>query len=411
MANQYMQPWFDQLSQGVAVANSLRQAALQQQQLDQAKAQFQSEMDLRNREFGMQQQMERASLIGQGAKPVDASGNTQEPMPQPNSLPMLPGQPVTDPNAQGTTNVPADAGRDITVGGSTLQVPTLVDKMNNEIAQQKAIEQQTMPTAGQIFGDELPPGADPNVPVPNAGQVLAGRAYGVGLRAQQQTGPKLVAHQITADDQGNQTLVRTYDDGSVQETPLKAKGRSDKFGNPEVAAATTSARALTENQRQESANKALTDYQKSSKEESELQQESLALGTALKTGQHYVDKNGNLKKFDPAVTDEEKAAQLEDMRNRLGVVQNRLQQVVADKNGAMNRYADLSGNNNARPQVSTAAAQAGYRAGVGTQQPKALLPPKAAQQLKRGIVTTFRNGQRWTLDANGQPAQVQSQGN
>lgn len=39
------------------------------------------------------------------------------------------------------------------------------------------------------------------------------------------------------------------------------------------------------------------------------------------------------------------------------------------------------------------------------QGPSAGLPPEAVKQLKEGIVTTFRNGQKWTLK-NGQPAKV-----
>jgi hypothetical protein len=35
------------------------------------------------------------------------------------------------------------------------------------------------------------------------------------------------------------------------------------------------------------------------------------------------------------------------------------------------------------------------------------LPPEAAAKLKQGVITTFGNGQKWTLDQNGQPKKVQ----
>lgn len=40
-------------------------------------------------------------------------------------------------------------------------------------------------------------------------------------------------------------------------------------------------------------------------------------------------------------------------------------------------------------------------------QPVVTLPPAAVSQLQPGKVTTFRNGQRWTMGADGQPQQVQ----
>jgi hypothetical protein len=42
---------------------------------------------------------------------------------------------------------------------------------------------------------------------------------------------------------------------------------------------------------------------------------------------------------------------------------------------------------------------------VTAQQPQTL-PPEAAAKLKKGQVTTFGNGQQWTIDQNGQPQRV-----
>lgn len=350
-ANQYMQPWFDTLSQGVQVAQQLRQAALQQQALEQAKQQFAAQQDLHEREFGLQQQLAKSAAIQQGAKPVDPNANTSEPMPELNPLSMVPGQPQFQDS--GTTNVPADTGRTISVGGSTLQVPTLQDKLNQEIAQQQAIEKGTMPTAGQIFGNELAPGADPNVPVPNAGQVLAGRAYAQGMRGQQPQAPQGSYKDYSDNNSGHVT--RIFFDGAGNE--LKRVDLGKVVGEKDPAGGAAGEKQVTPDAALASRNKALEDYQKSSKEESDLEQQTLALGTALKSGQHYVDKNGTLKRFDPSATPEEIAAQQDSMRGDLAMKQKRLMEVIAEKNDAMQRYGPT-------PQVSTAQAQAAIRKGM-----------------------------------------------
>lgn len=56
-----------------------------------------------------------------------------------------------------------------------------------------------------------------------------------------------------------------------------------------------------------------------------------------------------------------------------------------------------SGQRPAKPDAAPAAAPAAA---------STALPASAASQLKKGVVTTFGNGQKWTLDANGQPKQV-----
>src|SRR5581483_913348 len=80
-ANQYMQPFFDTLSQGVQVAQSLRQAAMQQQQLQQAKDEFEQRQNLAQQEFQAKQQGDLASQLQTGAHVVDANGNVNVPAP------------------------------------------------------------------------------------------------------------------------------------------------------------------------------------------------------------------------------------------------------------------------------------------------------------------------------------------
>lgn len=67
-ANQYLQPFFDSLSQGVQVANSLRQAAQQQQQFDR-------DMKLREGQQALNQQQQYYNAVQSGATPVDKNGN------------------------------------------------------------------------------------------------------------------------------------------------------------------------------------------------------------------------------------------------------------------------------------------------------------------------------------------------
>lgn len=54
-----------------------------------------------------------------------------------------------------------------------------------------------------------------------------------------------------------------------------------------------------------------------------------------------------------------------------------------------------------QPVASTAPAPAA---------PAASIPDSAAKRLKKGVVTTFGNGQRWTIGADGKPQQVQAAG-
>lgn len=205
-ANQYMQPFFDSLSQGVQVAQSLRQASMQQQQLQEAQREFNARQALSEQEAGLQQNLDKASMIGQGATPVDASGNVNVPAPQPVQTTTKPPVPIAGStlldklnaniripsvglaNTGQTANVPADASKPtVSIGGSTLQPATPLDKLNASIAAQRATEQATWPTAKQIFGDDLPPGADPDLRMSEnqVGSVLGSRSFAQELKNRQ----------------------------------------------------------------------------------------------------------------------------------------------------------------------------------------------------------------------------------
>lgn len=163
--SQYTQPFFDSLSQGVQVAQSLRQAALQQQQLQQAHDEFQQQQQLKQQEFAANQQQSLAAALSNGAKPVDASGNvnvaapvaqstlTPSPAaspfaPQPGGAAPLPtGASSMTPSLNfgtgATANVAADPGRgSVSIGGQKLQVQTPADKFQEQLGQQGQLEKQ-----------------------------------------------------------------------------------------------------------------------------------------------------------------------------------------------------------------------------------------------------------------------------
>jgi hypothetical protein len=58
------------------------------------------------------------------------------------------------------------------------------------------------------------------------------------------------------------------------------------------------------------------------------------------------------------------------------------------------------------PPASPPAAAAPTRAPASSPAPSGELPPEAKRHLKAGQITTFGNGQQWTLDENGNPKQV-----
>ena len=112
---------------------------------------------------------------------------------------------------------------------------------------------------------------------------------------------------------------------------------------------------MSDNEKRQGAEKALSDYQKLVKEKNEIETENSRLQIALDPkngGNHYVDSKGNLTAFDKgrqSVEENARPGLLEENRKRLAANMARLPQIVSDMQGAQNRYADLSGNQGARP--------------------------------------------------------------
>lgn len=242
--NPWIAPYTQTLTQGAQVAQALVQAALQKRALDQAQQQFAQRQDLAEKEFGMQQQLEKAAFIGQGAKTVDPNGNVNVTAPEPAST-QSPAPVTTDVNglpAQGlsihpalntasgvTANVPANPNTPtVSIGGATLQPATPWDKTQMQIESQKALEAGTMPTAGQVYGDLLIPGSDPNLRIPlnEIGPAYNSRMYAQMLRnsmqGQQQPGGSVKDYtdtrtghvtRITFDGAGNE--VKRVDLGKI----------------------------------------------------------------------------------------------------------------------------------------------------------------------------------------------------
>jgi hypothetical protein len=341
--------------------NALQQSAMQKRALQQQQDQFTQEQALRTQEFRDRQQQGLAAALESGAKPVDASGNVQTPGmapaltrdPQGNLTPSL----VTS----GTESLPANSGQTYQVAGRTFQAPSLQDQLGRSAAFENAKRDADRIPISDKLANAI--GVAPGTKVsPEHLSGIGALAHWLNPAAADNS-PTVIQQGTSKDDKGNQVAWRILSNGTKEETPLNAKGTTDRFGNPNDPNAP--GKQLTPDAILTARNKALEEYQKSSKEESQLEQDTLALGTALKSGQHYIDRNGNLKRFDPAATPEEIAAQQDSMRSVLAAKQKRIQQVIADKNDAMQRYGT-------KPQVSTATAQAAIQSGMA---PAAPAPP------------------------------------
>jgi hypothetical protein len=144
------------------------------------------------------------------------------------------------------------------------------------------------------------------------------------------------------------------------------------------------------------------DYETQAGAEIKARQEAQALQTALSDGRGYVDEKGKYKSFSSMkrtdgqdLTDDDKAAYVQDMKQRLAVSQNAIETAVSNKNNAMQR-------NGVTPQVSTQQAINAYR-GQGAQQKP---PANVIAQMQVGKVTTFKNGQKWMKNQDGSVKQV-----
>jgi hypothetical protein len=373
--NQYMQPFFDSLSQGVQVAQGLRQAALQQQELDLQKnrqadeASFrQQELDRQGRESGLRENLDRATLLQQGAKPVDAQGNVPTPTPAPlNDMNAEPGQRFTL-NGTASTPLPTDPGRTMSIGGSPLQVPGIQDMLDQDLVRRKAesgIGKVPLTKEGSdMIGGMFPEGT-PVSPEHMPGLAAVARANAINNKE-----PKPRALQHTGFTTDGRPL--SFDPESGKTTA------GDRIPGMENQGGAGADKTLTPDAMLNARLKSLSDYKGASKEEADLEGERLALGTALRTGQHYIDAKGALKKFDAGATDEEKSAMQDNMRQMFQAKTNRLKQVIADKNDAMGRYGTT-------PQVSNdkafAAIDHGTQQVLGT---PAATPPPAAQVPAKG---------------------------
>lgn len=333
--------------------NSLMQSALQQRALAQSQQQFAQEHALRQQEFNAQQQQGLAAALESGAKPVDASGNVpvQGPAVQNNPMAANPADRFTL-NGSQTTNLPATEGQTFKVAGRTMQAPSPMDLLNQHVATARALQDaDRIPISDKLANA---------IGVPTGTKLSPEHMAGFGMLAHwmnppaADSSPSVLKTEITKDDQGNQTAVNILSNGKTEEIPIKAKGRtaaSERDGAD---------RQLTPDAALNAREKAIKDYQEATKEESELNSQRLRLGTALRSGQHYVitnEKGGSTLKPLLGMTDDEKAGQQSDMRNQFQAASNRLKQVISQKNDALNRAG-------ATPGVSTADAHAAIDAGT-----------------------------------------------
>ena len=483
--NQYLQPFFDSLSQGVQVAQSLRQAAQQHAEFEQQQQLAQSQQALRESESlssllqsgagelvpsdGMRPSSSNAGPIQATTTPAapstdastpstpapaSSSGGTNWTNPSPFTYdagqvpnsPALPGAPSAGigtppdlPNAapQGglltqlnatlpaAPKTPYDPQRIVTIGGKQVYIKTPEEMNAMNLAAEKAKNQigkiQVTPEMSKAVGGTIPVGSyiDPNHPA------YARMVDAITKRGDGNDGKVIQHTQIVKDDNGRQTIITQYTDGSVDEKPLTSRGTSDKFDPANAAARATNSqtKALTETARQAAMDKTLKEYTDATKEEGELNAWRLSAGVAMKTGQHTLDKSGNLKRFSNDASDEEKQAANEGLKAEFDAKTQRLQQVIAQKNDAMQRYAQLSGNPNANPTVGTAQAQANLTGRGGQPQPAAAATPQAkppaaatasapktptAQKYKVGDVVTSK-GKKYKVLGYNQDGSIQAQ--
>ena len=391
----YLQPMFNTLAQGVQVAQQVKQAAMQQQENDRQNELAQSRQALAEREFNANQQASLADMLKNGAQPVDGSGNISTPNPSITSAPV----PMTadknmqfnspfmtstiNPTGGGTAQVPADPSQTVTVGGRQVQMPSWSDQLQRagqfKEAQADATRVPITREGSDMIGGMFPAGTLVD-PAHMPGLAAIARAKAAADAGQGGSGKTIVDKKLSADDKGNETWKVLYDDGTIAEIPTKAKGKSDKFDPANAAANATAGqtKALTDTARQTAMERAQRDYQDATKEEGELHAWRMSAGVALRSGQHTIDKNGALKRFSADATDEEKKAEQEGLKALFEAKTNRLQQVITQKNDAMQRLAQLSNNPNANPTVSTDQAVSKVQGGKPAAPAPAPAQPKPA---------------------------------
>jgi hypothetical protein len=528
-ANQYMQPFFDALSQGVQVAQSLRQAALQQQYLQQEREAQQQRQKLAQQEFDAQQQAALSEQLAKGARPVGPDGTvdgatasqppaSQPPAPQPSqpaprqapppasttppsgpastlgpwssdaspkgayydltgalqqagggasSLPYSPSPdaanafqatsgdfskapvlngtpapasnaPQSSPAASSPQNTPsssapsaparrkADPSRTFTVAGVQLEAPTIQEQLDRTIAQKKGLEDADRVSISDKLADAI------------------GLPHGTKLSPEHLAGVGALAHWLNPPE-GQPGDGKTWKDVENKETGEFNRVFSDSHGNPtkiislgklgggRAAGEGGAEKTLTPDAQMTAGNKALDTYHKFEAQEQQLRQTLDRTDQALKLGGAYtvkVDDKGNstLVKVakDKDGTAPDPATILDDLRTTRTSTGNALRSALNNKYDAGDHYSVITNGKPATWGTSKAQAQQDLEArlGGGGATPKAAaptaptaaaattpkaaggLPPAAAKLLQPGKITTFANGQRWKLDAQGKPVQV-----
>jgi hypothetical protein len=213
--NQYLQPFFEQLSQGTQVASQIRAAAQQQAQLDQANQQHKAEMALKTRQLDMQQgEHDRADkqqqfsnslvVLKAGGQPLNAQGGTDQPVQLPTGS-----APGATPGGTEMTSVPAPPGQTLSAGGQQFQVPTLDESSKAEIGRRIAMASSLDKEKLENEGVELPPEMAARWHMPAGTKILLDHATGLAkLDAEVHPKPvapdkpKLGVH-YEKDDKGN----------------------------------------------------------------------------------------------------------------------------------------------------------------------------------------------------------------
>lgn len=352
-ANQYLQPFFDSLSQGVQVAQHIASAAQQAREFQQTQTLAQSQEALRQQEFDAQQQQGLGTALQNGAQPVSNTGQVplSTPLPRPSATTDAAGGMTVDPGtANPQTSIAGDPNRQYQIGGQTLQAPTLQDQLDRE-------------TATRNIG---------RVPLTQAGSDMIGGMFPAGTPVDPAHMPGLagVARANAAANKGEKPTKYEKAGFTDKGEPISFNPDTNEYttGAPIPGAATPAAgtaasgeKQMTPNELQAAKEKELGNYQARLKEKNELESENANIAIALKTGKHYVDKQGNLTAFDKgagSIPEDGQSGYQDGMRARLAANQARLPQIISDMQGAQNRYADLSGNNGARPQTPKVGAPA-----------------------------------------------------
>lgn len=213
----YLSPFLEQMSQGVQVAQRLRQTAQDQQELAEKKRQFDIDNELRQRQQAQQQQQQglasRLNLARSGATPVN-NGTFGGEMETPTApLPSLgPDNTLTQtalPNATAPTQVPVGP-QDNTVayGGQQYRIPSQQEQDDRSLRKQELAEETKRRVANEDnvpLGDDLAEaaGLPPGTKVPRQQYGSLTRLYGQLHKPTTEKPPKTT---VTLTDQDSKLL-------------------------------------------------------------------------------------------------------------------------------------------------------------------------------------------------------------